>query len=121
MQRLAHRDTGVLETSEMDHTRDLMFGEDPVEQFALQDAAFVERDVLSNEAAVPGRQVVDHDSWHAFGGKGAYDVGADVSRTTSHQPGHRLVLLSPLSVTGSALAGRGSSGPEPVQLRRSRL
>ena len=102
VQWAAHRDAGVLEAGEMDHAADLVFGEDLIEEFALQDAAFVKGDVAVDEAAVTTGQVVDDDGWDAVRDEGAYHVGTDVAGAAGHQPGH-LALPSPPQRSGGRM------------------
>jgi hypothetical protein len=58
----------------MDHTADLVCGEDLIEELALQDAACVKGDVLSDEAAVSARQVVYDHRGDVVSDEGAYHV-----------------------------------------------
>ena len=87
----------------MNDASDLLFGEDLIEEFALQHAAGVKGDFGSDEVSVSTGQVVDDYRRDALGLKSAYDMGTDVSGTASHQPSHPLVPLSTTELRASAL------------------
>lgn len=65
-----------------------LFGEDPVEQRAVLDIAFVEGDALRDGEAEPGRQVVDHANRPARILQSEHRVAADIAGAAGHKHGN---------------------------------
>ena len=78
----------------MDDPRDVVLGEDLVQQLDVVDIAVVERHVAVDEVAVPAGQVVDDHRGQALLAECPYHVRSDVSGAPGDQPSH-VCLPSP--------------------------
>lgn len=79
----------------MDHSIDLLFGEDPVQQGRIANIPLIEQGLLAADggdsgqhAALAVAEVVDHHGIHACRLQGQTGVAADISATAGDQNVH---------------------------------
>jgi hypothetical protein len=88
VQRLAHRDPGVLEAGDVDDAAHPVVLHRLEQRTAVQDRAAHEGHAARHEVLVAGGQVIDHDGLEARGIQCPHDVGADVAGAAGHEPRH---------------------------------
>ena len=66
---------------------DALLGEDALDQRAVVDATLIERDILGNDVAVAGREIVDDGDAPARIAQGEDGVAADIAGTAGNKHG----------------------------------